>query len=572
MKKNQMFRNFFQNSIFKKKFFFLYLIKKKNYFNSKKKMLPERKRRVYFRQTRDIDANQTSKLNSLRNHLNQQKSNFITSLNATKAAVQSALESHYNEQIDNFKNDVGFDGSGYIQTAFSALQNYFTQSTAVSVDDVNNFDGYSDPFATLRNLSTNYDSFLTQTTNATTSFDTDAALLATKTMVDALDEFAKVVDSAFVFGEDYPGYVTDQLAGVSFIDDSDMPTLSPAVSSLSGTVTPVSELETHIFYSPSLNAYFKTDDHTAPTAFYRLFTVSGSTKTEIRGQSRDITGLIAMGASYINTDTITVTDATPIPVTNAASALPSTPGSAIELCNFSTFLVEQLQMSGFDAGADFVLNGDDILSTTEISDYDALTSWSERYDYLNGLSADKKSRVATVLLYALMAPSDGIVLIPSLNLYAYKSGSTFKRLYDGDDNLITAPVGSTISSRLTSNEIAAKLPYYYADDNLTNSGCAIVDYALIYRGEVTYINSSSLIKKDSATGIHYVKYSRASEIAPVAGMTPEIITGVAVILDDSNGRPITGTRTRSWFNSAFAVFYNEQDMGGDAFWDTLSNL
>jgi hypothetical protein len=538
-------------------------------------MLPEKKRRVYFRQTRDIDANQTSKLNALRNHLNQEKSAFITSLNATKAAVQTALETHYNNEINTFKDDVGAatdDTEGYIQTAFAALQNYFTSNTEVSVDDESTFTGYQDPFAVLRTLSTDHVSFLTQTTGATTNFDDAASLLATKTMIDALDEFAKVVDSAFVFGEDYPGYVTDQLAGVSFVDDSDMPTLTPTVSSLTGTVTNVSALETHVFYSPSLNAYFKVNDHTAPTAYYRLFTVSGSTRTEIRGQSRDITGLIAMEAKYLNTDTITVTDAVKISVTNAASALPGTPGAKVELCNFSTFLVEQLEQAGFDTGADFTLNGDNILSAEEITAYDALTTWADRWDYLDTLSADKKSRVATVLLFALMAPNDGIVLIPSLNLYAYKDGNTFKRLYDGDDALITAPVGSTISSRLSSNEIAAKLPYYYADDVLTNSSNTIVDYALIYRGEITYINSSSSIKKDSATGIHYVQYSRTSDITPISGMTPEVITGVAVVLDDSNGRPITGTRTRAWFNSAFAVFYNEQDVSDSVSWASLSDL
>jgi hypothetical protein len=322
-----------------------------------------------------------------------------------------------------------------------------------------------------------------------------------------------------------------------------------------------------------MNAYFVRGTTGIVHRVYLTTAGDASKNVEVRGQSLDKTALVALGSVYSTTDSISDSGKIliQIPTTNAASGFDTTGKTAVHMVNLSGITAEQLQLSGITNGTGFISGSANILTAAQVTAYNTKTTWAERLTYLTGadLTADQKLRIATQLLYKLMAPSEGIVYIPSLRVYAFKSGSTYRRLYyteSGTTNkvVMTAPEGTTIASRMTANEIVSYLPYYYNEDELKNTTFSISDESYIYRGEMTYINKTSNIYK-TTDDKYYVEYTKM--VYPInpdysVSASGTSVTRYAVVMDDSNGRQITGTKDRSWFNSAFTIFYNDQEVTG----------
>jgi hypothetical protein len=355
---------------------------------------------------------------------------------------------------------------------------------------------------------------------------------ASKTVVDALDEFAKVMDSAFVFGEDYPGYITDVKQNIVFVDYSDVAYLNTHSTSGQTAVT-VSTSTEDIFFSDEANVYYK---YSSPSGFYRLY----KDGQVVREYYKDLTFLD--GAVYYTNDDVqfkykqsassyTAIDhdlSWPIPTANTASAVSGTTKVYLSGANEPTA----------------------VYYSPSLTNYAVYVGGQYKRLYYNN---------------AVSGTGNADVLITST------SSEPRKNFYE-----VISGVFDSTGSGTTAN--LYNVSFYMSEDNLTYlDATAIKDWSAIYKGKVRYAKETDTIRTQTTDGVqrYYIKTTTQVPTAVTSGGVTTIqdvaTTFVCLLMDDSTYRPIIQpSLTKTEVIGTLAVFYDQQNAMTEASFDALT--
>lgn len=506
-------------------------------------VIPKIKRRVYIKDERVHDINQTNALNAVRRYLEEQKQSFLVALDARKAASATAVSDQIESIISDWQS--GFEGN--VETIRDGIINYLTADTApASVTDdtdvgTNSWTSYNSLATDVANsfydyLKSSYSGVEGEDAiNIFKTFDATLSNYASKTVVDALDEFAKVMDSAFVFGEDYPGYVTDTTYGIQFEDYSDYTVLTTKTTS---NETSISNATSDIFFSDEANVYYKRAD----TSNHRIYLgPSYNTEEYERGYYYEKASLVSWGGKYSSDDVLRykhkLTDpdwltinhdlSWPVPTNFQVSPVAASL-SGIKYCR------------GNDEPTAVYYSGQaEIYAVKVDGKYKRLFRWDANS---SGGVAQTKALVSTLRNN------------PKLNFYQAIYG--------------------TFDSAGTLNANEYDVSFYYDNDDLVwmDSNLVIKDWCPIYKGTIRYANTSSTIKSNTVDGVvkYYTKvtttyqtvsYDAETEEASIVDTTG---TFVCVLLDDSTSRPIIRNSlapalTKEGVLGTLAIYYDQQD-------------
>jgi len=483
--------------------------------------MAEIKRQLFFKDVRIHDINQTNALNAVYRYLGQQKDAFYTTLNTRKGANKTAIESKINETINGWKDTF----NGNVSTIKTNLVNYLTSSATGSAAPgndsqvgANSWGSYTTVVGDATNKLYNYlESGLTDADNVFKQFNDTLGNYASKTVVDALDEFAKVMDSAFIFGEDYPGYVTDITQNVNFVDLSDVSYLSDFSTAEETAEAPITEAAVDIFFSDEANVYYKND----AGSFKRLY----KDGVVVREYYKDLTDLA--GAVYYNNDNVQFRY--------------KTTESFVTINHNLSWPVpkENVAVTRTGTSNKVYLTGDNkpsvVYYSPSLTNYAVLVGGQYKRIYYNN---------------ALEGASNADVELKTT------SSQPRKTLMEAISGVFDA-TGSGSASLYNSS-------FYFDGDNLTYSfgGVAVKDWSAIYNGKVQYAKETSTVKKQVVDGVTYYYTKVTTNVVsthPTTFATVYTPTDfVCLLMDDSTYRPIIKPNlTKAEVLGTLAVFYDQ---------------
>jgi hypothetical protein len=500
------------------------------------------KRQLFFKDLRIHDINQSNALNAVHRYLEEQKLSFLTTLSARKDANKTAVTSAIDNTINTWKTDFN---TKLTDTIKPNMISYLTSANGEYTSLANDADVGTSSWTEYNDLITNYENTLfdlldgtiasdpeTISENVFKAFNETLDSYASKTVVDALDEFAKVMDSAFVFGEDYPGYITDVKQSISFVDYSDVAYLNSHSTSGQTGVAVLTSTE-DVFFSDEANVYYK---YVSPSGFYRLY----KDGEVVRAYQKDLNFL--NGSVYYTNDNVQFKykqSETSFTAINHGLSWPIPTANTASLPTGST----KVYLSGNNEPTV-------VYYSPSLTNYAVLVSGQyKRLFYNNAVSGE----------------GNADVLITST------SSETRKNFYE----VISGVFDSTGTG---TNANLYNVSFYKSEDNLTYlDATEVKDWSAIYKGKVRYAKETDTIRTQTIDGVkkYYIKTTTDVPTAVTSGGVTTIqnvsSTFVCLLMDDSTYRPIIQpSLTKTEVVGTLAVYYDQQNAMTESAFDALA--